>query len=66
MVAPMLSPSDAELLTVHRTLRTPFAGKPFEQVHDELERWYVGLRLSEALAAFYDGARSRLRVTILH
>jgi hypothetical protein len=66
MIAPMLSPSDSELLTVHRTLRTPFAGRPFEDVREELGRWYVGLRLSEALAAFYDGARSRLHVVVLH
>jgi len=66
MVAPMLSPSEAELRQVHRVSRTPFSGKPFAEVSDELRRWYVAGELDRALEAFYEGARSRLLVSVLH
>ena len=65
MVAPMLEPSDAELRHVHRTQRTPFSGRPYEQVAPVLRRWYVSERLSGALASFFEGARSRLKLTVL-
>jgi hypothetical protein len=66
MVAPMLDPSEAELRQVHRVSRTPFSGKPFSEVSDELRRWYVAGELDLALEAFYEGARSRLLISILH
>jgi hypothetical protein len=65
MVAPMLDPTDAELRSVHRTQRTPFSGKPYPEIEAALRRWYVGTRLSTSLAAFYDGLRTRLIVTML-
>lgn len=65
MVAPMLEPSDAELRKVHRSERTPFSGRPYEEIAPALRRWYVGAQLTEALERFYDGARSRLKVTVL-
>jgi len=65
MVAPMLKPSDAELRSIHRTVRTPFHGRPFEEVEDALRRWYVARRLASALTAFYESARSRLEITLL-
>jgi hypothetical protein len=30
-----------------------------------LQRWYVAQRLNAAVRAFYEGARSRLEVTLL-
>lgn len=65
MVATMLTPSDTELRIVHRTTRTPFSGSSYETVAPLLQRWYVAQRLNAAVRAFYEGARSRLRVTIL-
>jgi hypothetical protein len=65
MVATMLTPSDTELRIVHRTTRTPFSGGSYETVAPMLQRWYVAQRLNAAVRAFYEGARSRLSVTIL-
>ena len=65
MVAPMLDPTDAELRSVHRTQRTPFSGKPYDEIATALRRWYVGTRLAASLASFYDGLRTRLTVTVL-
>jgi len=65
MVATMLTPSDTELRIVHRTTRTPFSGADYESVAPLLSRWYVAQRLNTAVRAFYEGARSRLRVTLL-
>jgi hypothetical protein len=65
MVAPMLDPSDAELGEVLRSEPTPFRGKPFDQVATPLRHWYVGERLVSALAAFFQGARARVRIVII-
>jgi hypothetical protein len=65
MVAPMLSPSDAELANLHRTVATPFKRLAFAQAKGALRRWYVGKRLAAALQSFYQNARSRIEVTVL-
>ena len=65
MIAPMLDPSDPELREVFRSGVTPYEGQPFEQVSPLLRRWYVGLKLSQALETYYQNARSRVRITIL-
>jgi hypothetical protein len=65
MVAPMLAPSDAELRALFRNEKTPFRDAPFETVLPGLRRWYVSTRLQAALAAYYQNARSRLRITFL-
>lgn len=65
MVTPMLSPSDAELASLHRTVQTPYSGLPFERARDRLRRWYVSRRLSAALLAYYQNVRSRVTVTIV-
>jgi len=65
MVATMLTPSDTELRIVHRTTRTPFSSEPYESVAPVLARWYVAQRLNAAVRAFYEGARSRIKVTPL-
>lgn len=65
MVAPMLSPSDAELRNLHRTVATPFKRLPFERARAPLYRWYVSRRLTAALGSFYQNARSRIEVTLL-
>jgi hypothetical protein len=65
MVASMLTPSDTELRIVHRTTRTPFSGASYESVAPMLQRWYVAQRLNAAVRAFYEGARSRIKVAVL-
>jgi hypothetical protein len=62
MVATMLTPSDTELRIIHRTTRTPFSAQPYEVVAPLLARWYVAQRLNAAVRAFYEGARSRIKV----
>ncbi len=62
MVAPMLAPSDAELRALFRNEKTPFRDAPFDTVLPGLRRWYVSTRLQAALAAYYQNARSRLRI----
>ncbi len=65
MVTPMLSPSEAELRNIQRTVKTPFRNKPFSEVATALRRWYVSRRLAAALASYYQNARSRVDVTII-
>jgi hypothetical protein len=65
MVASMLTPSDTELRIVHRTTRTPFTGASYETIAPMLQRWYVAQRLNAAVRAFYEGARSRIKFTLL-
>jgi hypothetical protein len=60
MVASMLTPGDAELVIVHRTMATPFSGQPFEQIAPQLRRWYIAQRLNTAVRAFYESARARI------
>jgi hypothetical protein len=64
MVASMLTPSDAELIIVHRTMATPFSGQPYEQVAPQLRRWYTAQRLNTAVRAFYESARSRITLKL--
>jgi transposase-like protein len=63
MVLPMLTPSEAELRAVHRTVETPFRNQPYATVAASLRRWYVSRRLATALDAFFQGARARIEVT---
>jgi hypothetical protein len=64
MVAPMLTPTDTELRIVHRTTRTPFSARPYEDIAPLFARWYVAQRLNTAVRAFYEGARSRIKVSL--
>jgi len=65
MVTPLLDPAEAELREVHRSAATPFRGRPFPEIKDELRRWYVGQRVAAAVAGFYQNARTRVQVTFL-
>lgn len=65
MVQPMLSPSDAELRNIHRMVGTPFRGQSYDKIKGALRRWYVTRRMSAALSAYYQNARSRVHVTVL-
>jgi hypothetical protein len=65
MVAPMLSPSEAELQALHTAGRTPFSRLPYPDVATEMRRWYVSRALRQAVQTYYDGARSRITLTVI-
>lgn len=65
MVAPMLNPTRAELLEVLRTQTTPFKGKQFDDVEQQLRNWYIADRLNTALSAYFRSARARIRITVI-
>lgn len=65
MVAPMLSPSEAELQSLHNSGRTPFSRVGYNEVAVDMRRWYVSRALRQAVQAYYDGARSRITLTVL-
>lgn len=65
MVAPMLSPSEAELQALHNSGRTPFSRVPYAEVASEMRRWYVSRALRQAVQSYFDGARSRITLTVL-
>ncbi len=63
MVAPMLAPTDAELRAAHR--QSPFRALPFDEARPAVQRWVVSRRLTAAVAAHFQAARSRVAITIL-
>src|SRR6185436_18566679 len=65
MVAPMLEPGELELRDLLRTGTTPFKDQPFEKVAAALARWYVGVRLSQALETYFQNARSRIAMSVM-
>ncbi len=66
MVAPMLAPSEPELRALLATPgATPFSGQPYDKVALGLGRWVVAQRLGDAIATYYQTARSRVVVTIV-
>jgi hypothetical protein len=66
MVAPMLDPTELELRELLRTGASAFKDLPYEQVTPALSRWYVGQRLGEALQVFYQNARARVVIMVVH
>jgi hypothetical protein len=61
-VSPILHPSEEQLREVFRTSQHPFKGKKFEDVREELGRWFVAERLRVAEAAFLQSARNRVTI----
>jgi hypothetical protein len=64
MIAPMLEPSEPELLDLWRTGATPFKDQPWSQIKPALVRWYVGQRLAQATEAYFQNARSRVVISL--
>lgn len=64
MVAPMLEPTDLELRSLLRTGQTPFVEKDLDDASrkERVRRWYVGVRLAQALDTYYQNARSRVTI----
>lgn len=69
MVAPMLEPSELELRALHGSGTTPFTSTPFDKLDKDalarLKRLYVGVRLAQALDAYYQNARSRVHIVTI-
>lgn len=66
MVAPMLEPSEPELRALLATPgATPYSGQPYDRVALVLGRWVVAQRLGDAIASYYQTARSRVVVTLI-
>ncbi len=63
MVAPMLEPTEAELRAAHR--QSQYRSLDYERVRPALARWVVSRRLTAAVAAHFQAARSRVAITIL-
>jgi hypothetical protein len=62
VVAPQLVPDDAELAELHASGRTPFSDLSLGEARDSLRRWALSVRLSEALDAFFQRARTRIHI----
>lgn len=65
MVEPMLEPSPLQLRRVHERGEGPLADRPFAEAEPALRRWYVAQSLRAAVQAYYQNARTRLRVDFL-
>lgn len=66
MIAPMLEPTEEELRDALRSRATPFGTQRYEDVAEPLERWYVAEHVARALEQYYQTARARVVVTIVH
>jgi hypothetical protein len=65
MVAPMLSPSNAELRQVYTTEPHPYRSLAVDKAIPLLRRWVIGRRIRDAFDQYYQNARQRLEVVIL-
>jgi hypothetical protein len=63
-VTPILHPSEEQLRDVFRTAAHPYRGRPFDEVRDALERWFVLDRVRVAEAAFLQAARSHVKLVV--
>jgi hypothetical protein len=63
-LSPILQPTEEQLREVFRTSAHPFRGRPFDQVRDDLARWFVVERVRVAESAFFQGARSRVTIVV--
>jgi hypothetical protein len=63
-VAPLLQPPEDQLREVYRTAAHPFRGQPFEQARGPLLRWLVVDRVHVAESAFFQAARTRVKVVV--
>jgi hypothetical protein len=65
MVAPMLRPSELDLREVHRRGESPYSNQKFENVEDQLRRWYVASRMNAALDRYFRNVRSRVKIVLI-
>jgi hypothetical protein len=65
MVAPMLTPTPAELRQVYASEPHPYRSVSFDEALPLLTRWVIGRRLREAFEQYYQNARQRLEIVML-
>lgn len=65
MVAPMLEPTEGELRDTLARGASPYAGRPYEEVARPLARWLLAERLKQALDAYLQAARVRVRLVVV-
>jgi hypothetical protein len=66
MVAPMLTPTSAELRQVYASEPHPYRSVSFDEALPLLTRWVIGRRLREAFEQYYQNARQRLEIVMLN
>jgi hypothetical protein len=64
-ITPILHPREDELREAYHTSLHPFAGARYENVHDQLERWFIVERLRVAEVAFLQSARARVKIIVV-
>jgi len=65
MVAPMVTPTRAELRDLYLSGNHPYRDLIFERAEPALRRLVIGARLDEARENYFLNARQRLRLTVL-
>jgi len=65
MVAPLLSPSEAELRALHKTEQNPYSREPFDKIAPDLERWVKAQRLGQAFKTYFQNAETRIVLTLV-
>jgi hypothetical protein len=64
-VSPVLEPSEEQLREGFRTSAHPYRGQPFDAVREPFRRWLILERLRAAEGAFFQSARTRMRILVL-
>jgi hypothetical protein len=64
-VTPVLEPSEEQLREGFRTSAHPYRGEPFDAVREPFRRWLILERLRAAEGAFFQSARTRMRIVVL-
>jgi len=65
MVAPMLTPTRAELREIYMSARHPYRSMDLDRAEPLLRRWVVGQRLAEAIETYFQNTRQRLQIVLL-
>lgn len=65
-VTPILAVTEDALREAYRGALQPFRGSKFDEVRQPLRRWLVTERLRAAELEYFQGARSRIKVTTVH
>lgn len=64
-ITPVLDPSEEQLREGFRTSTHPYRGQPFESVREAFRRWLILERVRAAESAFFQSARTRMRILVL-
>ena len=64
-VAPVLEPTEEQLREGFRTSAHPYRGQPFDSAREPFRRWLILERVRAAESAFFQSARTRMRIVVL-